>query len=99
LLNEEPSSYFEWDEIKNNINIAKHGIDFADVPAIFDLPMLVELDMIGEYDEERWKGIGMLSNGFIVVIYTEPDGNTTRIISARRANKHERSRYEHAFTD
>ena len=41
----------------------------------------------------------MLFNGFVVVIYTKPDENTTRIISARRANKQERSRYEQAFAD
>lgn len=31
---------FEWDEAKNKANIAKHGIDFSDVPDIFRHPML-----------------------------------------------------------
>lgn len=30
---------FEWDEAKRTKNIVKHGIDFADVPQIFDGPM------------------------------------------------------------
>ncbi|QKL01232.1 hypothetical protein GEV39_07285 [Pseudomonas sp. NY5710] len=32
--------FFEWDEAKNQINIRKHGIDFADVPEMFNHPML-----------------------------------------------------------
>jgi uncharacterized DUF497 family protein len=27
---------FEWDEDKRQANIRKHGIDFVDVPAVFD---------------------------------------------------------------
>jgi uncharacterized DUF497 family protein len=34
---------FEWDEAKNLENIRKHQIDFADVPAMFDCEMLIEL--------------------------------------------------------
>jgi uncharacterized DUF497 family protein len=34
---------FEWDELKNELNIDKHGFDFADAYQIFDLPMLVTL--------------------------------------------------------
>ncbi|MEG4277985.1 BrnT family toxin [Microcoleus sp. MON1_C1] len=35
---------FEWDEAKNIKNIRKHQINFADVPAMFDGEMLIELD-------------------------------------------------------
>ncbi len=35
---------FEWDATKNEINIAHHKIDFADVPLIFNGPMLTDLD-------------------------------------------------------
>ena len=37
--------YFEWDESKNKANIAKHGIDFNDVPDIFRHPMLALRDI------------------------------------------------------
>ncbi len=46
---------YEWDEQKNEINIAKHGIDFADAYLIFLLPTLTALDDrfdYGEPDEE-----------------------------------------------
>ena len=35
---------FEWDENKNEANIRKHGIDFNDIPKIFDGPMIINPD-------------------------------------------------------
>ncbi|MBC8264509.1 MAG: BrnT family toxin [Anaerolineales bacterium] len=90
---------FEWDEEKNAVNIHNHKIDFADVPPIFNSPMLVELDEREDYGEDRWIGIGILRNIVAVVVFTEPRQDTIRIISARKANKHERKRYEQALTN
>jgi uncharacterized DUF497 family protein len=39
---------FEWDEDKNRANIQKHKIDFADIPAIFNSPVLDEREDYGE---------------------------------------------------
>lgn len=90
---------FEWDEDKNRANIQKHKIDFADIPAIFNGPMVVELDEREDYGEERWIGIGFLRDIVVVVVFTERRQDTIRIISARKANKHERKRYEQALTN
>jgi hypothetical protein len=85
---------FEWDEAKNLENIRKHRIDFVDVPDMFNGSMLVELDERTDYDEDRWIGIGFLRNGVAVVVWTERQGDVIRIISARRANRYERQRFE-----
>jgi uncharacterized DUF497 family protein len=85
---------FEWDERKNQSNLIKHGFDFADAFRIFDSPMLVEFDDRQDYGEDRWIGIGLLSGRVVVVVYTEPDEETVRIISLRKALTHERRRYE-----
>jgi uncharacterized protein len=85
---------FEWDELKNEINIDKHGFDFADAYRVFDLPMVVDLDERSDYGEDRWIGTGLLDERVVVVIFTEPDQTTTRIISLRKALSHERKRYE-----
>jgi len=90
---------FEWDEEKNAVNIHNHKIDFADVPPIFNNPMLVELDEREDYGEDSWIGIGIFRNIVAVVVFTEPRQDTIRIISARKANKHERKRYEQALTN
>ncbi|GGX58688.1 BrnT family toxin [Saccharospirillum salsuginis] len=85
---------FEWDEDKNVLNQRKHGIDFTDVVSMFDGPLLATPDSLTEYGEERWIGIGWLFDLIAVVVYTERDGDTIRIISARKATKHEVRRYE-----
>ena len=84
---------FEWDDRKNELNIDRHGFDFADAYRIFDLPMAVDLDERSDYGEDRSIGTGLL-DGRIVVVYTEPDQGTVRIISLRKALSHERKRYE-----
>jgi len=75
------------------MNRQKHGIDFVDVSAVFDYPMVTFLDQRKEYGEDRWIGIGWLGDILAVVVYTEPKPGMTRIISARKANRHEQSIY------
>lgn len=88
---------FEWDETKNAANIRKHGIDFADVTDIFNHPMLAILDNREDYGEERWIAIGWIRTLVGVVAYTERHGDAIRIISARKATKHEVCRYEQSL--
>jgi uncharacterized DUF497 family protein len=90
---------FEWDEAKRSANIVKHQIDFADIPQMFDGSMLSELDQRTDYGEERWVGIGFLRNTVAVVVWTERMHNIIRIISARRANKYERKRFQQYLSD
>jgi uncharacterized protein len=85
---------FEWDNLKNDLNIDKHGFDFADAYRVFDLPMLVDIDNRRDYEEDRWIGTGLLDERIVVLIFTEPDRETTRIISLRKALSHERRYYE-----
>jgi uncharacterized DUF497 family protein len=85
---------FEWDERKNSENIRKHKIDFADVPEMFNNPVVIDLDDRIEYGESRYKAIGFLKDIIAVVIYIERNQNTIRIISARKATKYERESFE-----
>ena len=45
--------WFEWNKSKNELNIRKHGLDFADAHEMFDSPMLVLPDKRRDYGEER----------------------------------------------
>jgi uncharacterized protein len=74
--------------------LSKHEIDFADVSVMFDSEMLIELDDRFDYGEDRSLGIGFLGLGIAVVVWTERRNNVIRIISARRANRHEQKRLE-----
>ena len=87
----------EWDEQKEQSNTRKHGFSFTDAWQIFEAPMLIDLDDRFDYGEERWIGIGRLQSRIVVVVYTEPDQDTLRIISLRKALNHEREPYEQAF--
>jgi uncharacterized DUF497 family protein len=90
---------FEWDEQKNKINIRKHGLDFADAWEIFAMPMLAALDDREDYGEDRWIAIGMLKSRIVVVVYSELDRDTIRIISLRKALSNERKQYEQILRD
>ncbi|MEH2200756.1 BrnT family toxin [Nostoc sp.] len=90
---------FEWDYQKNQANIAKHGLDFADAPRIFNLPLRISLDERQDYGEDRWIGLGILDGRVVVVVFTEPDEQTIRIISLRKALPYERKRYEQFLKD
>jgi len=90
---------FEWDENKNRQNIRKHGFDFGDAWEVFEGPLFRRPDTRAFYGEERWTGIGLLDNRIVVVTFTEPQEDTTRIISLRKALKHERKKLEEKIRD
>jgi uncharacterized DUF497 family protein len=90
---------FEWDEEKNRENVEKHGLSFADAREIFDTPLLAAPDTREDYGEDRWVAIGFLKNFVVVVVYTERVKDVIRIISLRKALKHERARFEEALRD
>lgn len=86
------SMSYEWDEQKRKINISKHGIDFVDVPELFDGDIVIIPDERFNYGETRFIAIGILQNHVVVVAYTERNNNI-RIISARKATKNEQIYY------
>jgi uncharacterized DUF497 family protein len=79
---------FEWDEKTRLSNIRKHGIDFADVPAIFELDTVTVFDDRFEYGEPCYQTLGLLKRHVILVVHTESE-TVIRIISARKAIKYE----------
>ncbi len=91
---------FEWDEDKNHANRKKHGIDFETARLVFDDPLCVTFVELIKGGEERWHALGSIENIIVIVVvhtYRE-DGSdeVIRIISARRATRHERKLYAQA---
>ena len=87
---------YEWDENKRQQNLIKHGLDFADAWQLFENPMVVWPDSRFEYDEDRWIGIGIMLTAVVAILaFTERDPDIVRIISLRKAMKHEKEKYEH----
>jgi len=83
---------FTWDENKRLSNMKKHGIDFADVPAMFEGDVFTIEDTRLDYGETRYITFGLLQYRVIVVAHTDENG-VTRIISARKATKNEENIY------
>lgn len=89
---------FEWDEQKDRINFAKHGIHFKTAAKVFlDPNKLIREDE--EHPEElRYDILGMVGKVlFVVCAFREY--NVVRLISARIATQTEKARYEHGEDD
>jgi uncharacterized DUF497 family protein len=85
---------FEWDADKNERNIRKHGIHFADAAATLEDEFASTVGDDSDPDEERFVSLGL--DGLLrllVVVYTYR-GDNVRIISARLAEPRERESYE-----
>lgn len=83
---------FEWDRAKALANLRKHGVDFADAANVFLDPFMQEYEDRGPRDEVRFNALGMARNRLLFVVYTERSGRI-RIVSARKATRHERRQY------
>jgi len=81
---------FTWDDQKNRDNVEKHKIHFAQAVHVFSDPLRQEYyDGKHSIAEDRFLAIGFAENAVLIVSFTEPDTETVRIISARKAKKHE----------
>ena len=85
---------FEWDPKKARANLEKHGISFAEAATVFGDPFAIYEPeprhpergiLIGTSDEQR----------LLFVVHLEIlEEDLIRIISARKATREERRRYE-----
>jgi uncharacterized DUF497 family protein len=84
-----------WDEANNLANQRKHGVSFEEAKELF----VSSIDYLEIFDdahsdfEDRFIAIGPISRGLVLIVWTERDGDTIRIISARWATKHELDLY------
>ena len=88
---------YTWDRMKNRRNIALHSVAFEDAARIFEGPTLERVDDRFDYGEVRVYAIGIAYGLEITVIYTDVSESERRIISAWRAERHEREAYWKIF--
>ena len=87
---------FEWDEDKNRENIKKHGVSFQEAQTVFlDENAMRFFDPDHSRDEDRFIMLGMSFKLRVLVVCHCHRRNDTviRIISARKADKHEAKDY------
>ena len=75
-----------WDEPKRQSNLAKHGLDFADLTVDFFLSALVV-----EAENRRFKALGRFADGSIAVVFATLGTEGVSVISMRPASLKERS--------
>ena len=81
---------FEWDENKDKENYRKHGIRFEQViPAFYDDHALYYEDDTAAYGEQRMILLGASQDRVLLIVYVEIEGDSIRLISARKAESPE----------
>ena len=87
---------FEWDPRKARTNAEKHGISFEEARTVFydDNARLID-DPDHSDGEERFILMGISGNlRVLTVCHCYRDDDIIRIISARKATKHEKNYYQ-----
>ena len=88
---------FVWDAEKDRQNGEKHGVCFELAALVFDDLLAVSVPDPFEY-EDRWRTIGLVKGVLILLviptIQQEDEDEEIRIISARKATRRERKKYE-----
>src|ERR1700738_2979475 len=99
-MNSVPPYHFLWDDDKAGSNERRHGVSFRSATVAFNDPLSQTFhDLEHSEAEDRWVTIGHDHSGaLLLVTYAcnehEAGGLNVRIISARKATKSERLRYE-----
>lgn len=62
----------EWDEDKDRVNLAKHGVDFETAASVFYDPLaMTAYDPVHSVEEERWNTVGSARNGSVLFVSTQ----------------------------
>ena len=84
---------YRYDKAKKVLNLKKHGLDFDDARQVIESTKTLTFeDNRFDYGEQRFITLGLLQ-GLLVVIVTSETENEIRIISMRKADKHEQAIY------
>lgn len=82
-----------WSESKRAVNLAKHGVDLATAWDFDFASAIVVIDDRADYGEVREVAIGYVGARLHVLVFTRR-GCDIHVISLRKANRRECSRYE-----
>ena len=86
---------FEWDPEKAKLNLLKHGVSFREVVGVLGDPLsLTYDDPDHSQEEQRYLTVGTARSGRLLIVSHTDRAGGVRIISARKATRRERARYE-----
>lgn len=82
-------------QIRQNLNLEKHGVSFREAATIFNDPLSITFpDPDHSIGENRYVIIGISQFGQLLVVAHTDRGEKVRIINARKATRQERKFYE-----
>lgn len=89
---------YEWDEIKNARNKAKHGFGFDSIVEFEWETAITAVDDRALYGETRFVSYGYIKGRLHACVYVTRQ-SARRIISLRKANKREEASYAQTIND
>jgi uncharacterized protein len=85
----------EWDPRKAELNLKKHGVAFEEAATALSDPMAITGDDPDHSDyEDRYITFRVSAMNRLLLVSHAEEGETIRVISARKASKGERKLYE-----
>jgi uncharacterized DUF497 family protein len=78
---------------KRERTLAERGLDFEDAATVFGGVTLTLLDDRQDYGEARFQTYGFLDGRLVMVVWT-PRGADRHVISMRRCNAREKTRFQ-----
>ena len=85
-----------FDPVKRAVTLAERGLDFEDAAELFRGDTLDSPDDRRDYGELRMLTVGHLRGRMVIVVWT-PRGNARHVISMRKANAREKTRFGKRF--
>ena len=82
-----------FDPAKSERNEAERGLAFGLADEFDWSETLIVEDTRKDYEERRYQALGMIGEHLHMLVFTPRDG-AVHVISLRRANQRERTRYE-----
>jgi uncharacterized protein len=87
---------YTWSESKRNRNLARHGLDFVDAALVFEGPTFTFEDDRFDYSERRYVTLGLLCGIVVSIVHLE-SMRQIRVISMRKATRHEQTIFYQAL--
>ena len=85
--------HYSFDPAKQASNLKKHGFDFADAQRVIESGKTMTFeDRRFDYGEERYVTLGPLGDMLVVIVTAETE-HRIRIVSMRKADRHEQAIY------
>ena len=89
---------YSFDPAKQTSNRKKHGLDLVDAKDVIESGLTITFeDRRFDYGEERFVTLGPLGDTLVAIVTAESEDHI-RIISMRKADRHEQAIYRENFS-